>query len=122
MKFADLLKPKEKQMTKKTVISFKRGDAPKPTKSPNGNGILLRAPFPITLKPQASVRVDFGLESSAPLLLWHTFATADQLVYEANKPIVVKITNPSLTEDLIYEYGQPMLTVIPVLPSEFELE
>lgn len=108
-------------MAKKTVVSFIRGDAPKPTKNSSGL-ITLRSPFPLTLKPQAWARIDFSMTCNFPLLVTGGLTSSDTVVFPAGQNIVCGVKNPSFTDDLILDIGTGVLTVIPVVSPEFEIE
>ena len=107
-------------MAKRTVVKFIREDAPKPKRNPVGT-IGLRSPIPITVKVGSSVHLNFGISCNHPLLVVGGLLKTENVIFYPNQKIECFLKNPS-SEDIIVEIGDSVLTVVPVLAPDFDLE
>ena len=110
-------------MAKKNTVKFVGGDSPKPKKSLAG-GVGLRSPLPLTIKPGATVFVDFGSTCDTTLLVGdgaHTKLLHGAEVVAAGKKLAFTIMNP-LPTDLVFDFGDSLLNAYPVFSPEFEIE
>lgn len=118
-----LFTKKEQPMAKQAanVVKFTRVDAPKPTKTTVGL-ISLKAPFPLTLKPQSSARIDMGLTCSHALIVGYAIGDVSKHSFEYSKPIVFTLKNPSFTDDIVIDVGTVVVNVVPLLTPDFDIE
>ena len=104
------------------AVKFSKSDAPRPKRLPGGF-IGLRAPFPMTIKPQSTMNVDFSMSCDNHILLIGTrLEIIGNSVVPAGHNIKVHVRNPSLTEDVVFDVGEPILLANPVFPSEYSIE
>ena len=104
------------------VVQFSHSDVPKPKKL-DGGFISLRAPFPVTLHPQSTVTVDFGISANTHLIVFGSrVENLGATIFPAGMSLKALIKNPSMQDDIVFDIGDTVLLVYPLLPVEFELK
>lgn len=119
---------KSKKMAKTLDVKFTVSDGLTPTRSGPARVINLRCPLELKLPPMSDVRVSLGLVCDHPVVVFAPLGLTNRKVtfvqqnyiFDANQEIVIKLTNSSLTREVVEE-GEVVAKAIILSNSIVEL-